>query len=382
MLNRFSSSVFHKPSRKLKVATQSQDYYITWLEKPVEAFYQAASVSSGRVILITDDRLYKIYEDQILQQFTKEYILTIPDGEEQKNLDTIALLTNRLIELGADRSSVLVAFGGGVVGDITGFLASVYMRGIEYCQIPTTLLAMVDSSVGGKTGVNISSGKNMIGTFHQPTKVLICVSFLKSLLQREVVCGLAEVVKSALIKNNSFFEKILENASDILEKDLALLEFISYESIKIKRWVVQKDEKEKSFRAILNLGHTLAHALENFFGYRIIKHGEAVSVGLAFAAYYSFRKSKIKEKDFQKIMQALQKLHLPQNLDSLFLMEGADVLDRPNPEKLTAIMKKDKKNKQGVIRFVFLESIGKTSLPEEVTENEVCEILTEFFSLA
>ena len=370
------------PESRVHIRLSSGGYPITWSLDAREIFSQIKKELVGRrSFLLTDQTVHKLYEGELTKQFHSREILPIPSGEEQKSLATIEALVEKLIRLGADRKSTLIAFGGGVVGDVTGFLASVYMRGIPYLQVPTTLLSMVDSSVGGKTGVNSGLGKNMIGTFYQPQSVWICMEFLKTLPEREFRSGLAEAVKSSLIKDQGLYPFIRENAAAIKKKDLPTLCKLSYESVLVKRWVVQKDEKEANLRALLNLGHTLAHSLEKHFNYRRIYHGEAVSVGIAFAAFYSFKKGFLRESEWKEIQELLDRLDLPGRLEHLIQLGGFSAKEIPDPAELVCLMKSDKKNQKGNIRFVFCEGIGKCLLPQEVEADEVREMLESFFLL-
>ena len=367
-------------TKRLVVCLNSGHCPITWLKNISDIFLRVKlEIGKRRAILITNHIVYKLYEKRITTTFLKNDVLVIPDGENQKTLHQIESLANQLISLGADRKSVLIALGGGVVGDITGFLASIYMRGISYIQIPTTLLAMVDSSVGGKNGVNSNLGKNMIGTFYQPESVWMCVDFLKTLPDREFRCGLAEAVKSALIHNKKLYSFIAQKTDLISKKNLSVIHYISYQSVAVKKWVVEKDEKENNLRAILNLGHTLAHSLEKSFEYKLIYHGEAVSIGICFAAFYSFKRGFISEKQWKEIQELLDKLDLPTALEDVNQQWIKNKNEKmPNIHTLVDYMKSDKKNQQGSIFFVFLKKIGKCFLPQKVKTKEIREMLDTF----
>ncbi len=369
-----------KMPNRFVIRSNLGSYPITWLRSVSGLFLKVKQkIEKRRAILVTNQTIYKLYEKKITNEFLKRDVLVIPDGEDQKKLCRIESLANQLISLGVDRKSVLIAFGGGVVGDITGFLASIYMRGIPYIQIPTTLLSMVDSSVGGKNGVNSNLGKNMIGTFYQPESVWICVDFLETLPDREFRCGLAEAVKSALIHNKKFYSFISQKADLISKKDFSVLHSISYQSIAVKRWFVQKDEKESSLRAILNLGHTLAHALEKYFEYKFICHGEAVSIGICFAAFYSFKKGFIPESQWKEIQELLDRLDLPTKLRDVNQqwMKSKNE-EMPNIDTLVDYMKNDKKNQEGSIFFIFLKKIGECFLPQKIEIKEMHEMLNIF----
>ena len=328
----------------------------------------------GKHFVITNKTVHSLYKGMIQQLFDTNKILIIDDGEDFKNFHTITNLAEQLLQSGANRKSILWAFGGGVIGDITGFLASIYMRGIPYFQIPTTLLSMVDSSVGGKTGVNLKSGKNMIGTFYQPDGVFIHVPLLKTLNEREFHCGLSEVIKSALLCDPDLFLLITNSKREINVQNENLMEELSYRSVLVKTSIVTQDEKETGLRAILNLGHTLAHALESYYNYTGVKHGEAVSIGITFASFLSLKKGMLKNEDFFKIKNLLMDLnmlfnwkHLPQ--------------DPPDVEILLKLMKGDKKNIDESIRFILLNGIGIYNMPEPIDIPTIRKTLEEFVCL-
>ncbi|MES0489639.1 MAG: 3-dehydroquinate synthase [Leptospirales bacterium] len=356
---------------QLSVKLESNSYTIQWdPDFDALAEWVLRNKNKQKNGLITNELVYSLYKDKIAKLFPDFEIFTIPDGEAQKNIHTVESLAQRLLECGFTRNSCLWALGGGVIGDITGFLASIYMRGIDYFQIPTTLLSMVDSSVGGKTGVNLPKGKNMIGAFYQPQGVFINITFLNTLEQQEIKCGLSEIIKSALILDSEFYEYIENSCEKILEKDLDVFSQLSYRSVAIKAFVVGKDEKEQGLRAILNLGHTLAHALESHYGYKAIKHGEAVSAGIHFATLLS---SKIEGFSDQKRVENL--------LDALKLTSRFSQLpeeNRPQIDTLIQFMKGDKKNIDSDIRFVLLRQIGNCKLPEKIADKEIWEILETY----
>lgn len=369
----------HLRLKRLKPGNQ-REYPIFWLDQ-IDQLANAVQkrLDERYAVVITNESIHRLYKSLITKVAEPQNVLVISDGEDQKNLNVIESLVEELLKLRADRKTTLIALGGGVVGDITGFLASTYMRGVSYLQIPTTLLAMVDSSVGGKTAVNSALGKNMIGTFYQPLGVFICIDFLKTLPEREFRSGLAEVVKSAIIKSGKFYKYIASHLREINEKDPSVLLSLSYESVRIKKWVVQKDEKESNLRGILNFGHTLAHAIENFFEYKKINHGEAVSIGLGFAAYFSHKRGYISEDEWEGFNQLLTALHLPTSLKDVSRITGVNEQALPTISQLTFAMKRDKKNKMGEIYFVFIRKIGKYLLPQRVEIKEVQEILSSYF---
>jgi len=302
-----------------------------------------------------------LYEQGVQQLFRERGFdiktITIPDGEEYKQLTTVEHIYHELLKLGLDRKSFLVALGGGVITDITGFVASTYLRGIPYLQIPTSLLAQVDSSVGGKTGVNVEEGKNLIGTFYQPNGVVIGLDFLATLPDREFREGLSEVVKAAFLSGGEFFKFFNENVESLLQRDPDILEYIIYQSVQFKGKIVEEDEKEKGVRSILNYGHTLGHALEKTLGYGILRHGEAVAVGMMGAAFIAEKMGMINAEVVGFHRKILQESGLP-----IFL---------PYPIQtevfLNALMK-DKKNVSGSLRMVLLQNVGEPvySVPVEL----------------
>ena len=325
--------------------------------------------NNGKNALITNEYIYSIYKKEIVELFSGFEVLLIPDGESEKRLSTIEKLSETLIKKEFTRSSTLWAFGGGVIGDITGFLASVYMRGIPYFQIPTTLLSMVDSSVGGKTGVNLSMGKNLVGTFYQPKGVFIHTPFLKTLADREINCGLSEIIKSASVRNSSLFKDMIKNVELINEKSLDYFESLSMQSVKVKAKVVEEDEKENGVRAILNFGHTLAHALESYYSYTELKHGEAVSIGMNFAAVLS----DIFKENSSEIAKDI--LHLLNQLKLKCSVKDLPQSNLPNVNELIQLMKGDKKNIDNKIRFILLKDIGHAQLPVAIDDNIIREQL-------
>ncbi len=277
--------------------------------------------------------------------FSSEAIL-LPDGEEHKSLATLETIFDYLIENGFDRHCGMIALGGGVIGDMTGFAAATYLRGVPFVQVPTTLLAQVDSSVGGKTAVNHPLGKNLIGAFYQPRHVQIDVTTLESLAEREFAAGLAEVVKYGVIRDRSFFDWLVERAADIrLRERSCLIEAVA-RSCKIKADVVEIDEKEDSLRAILNFGHTFGHAVETLSGYGEIKHGEAVSIGMVVAAEISRSLGLCSRKDVEQLRTLLASFRLP-----------VVPPDYPLSEYLR-VMGRDKKVRSGVLRMVLNRGLG------------------------
>jgi len=253
---------------------------------------EAVAFPSRRGVLVTNTTLDRLHAETVLSFFAGEgfamHKVVIPDGEEHKNLKTVEAIYHELLKFGLDRKSFLLALGGGVVTDITGFVASTFLRGIAYFQVPTSLLAQVDSSIGGKTGVNLEEGKNLVGTFYQPGGVFIDLSFLKTLPEREYREGLSEVLKAAFLSGGEFLHLVEKEKEALKSQDPEILEEVVVRAVDFKRKIVEEDEKEEGLRSVLNYGHTIGHALEKALGYGQMRHGEAVAVGMVGEALLSF----------------------------------------------------------------------------------------------
>ena len=294
--------------------------------------------------------------------FSVESII-YPNGEEAKSLNALEDLYSELIEVGCDRSSTFLALGGGVVGDVTGYVAATFMRGVDYIQIPTTLLAMVDSSIGGKTGVNLPNGKNLVGAIWQPKAVVIDPELLNSLPKREVTSALGEVIKYGAILDKELFDLISENLDNLLEiGNPTLLTEVIARCAKLKADIVAKDEREGDNRRILNFGHTIGHALETHFGFDTLRHGEAIAYGMLVAGKLSIEYSGLKNEGFELLQETIKKLPLP-------------MLPEFDPKALLNIMQNDKKVKNGKVHFVLLEEIGKTIVKNNVFEESIINAL-------
>ncbi|OIP81966.1 3-dehydroquinate synthase [Candidatus Peregrinibacteria bacterium CG22_combo_CG10-13_8_21_14_all_44_10] len=288
--------------------------------------------------IITDENVYKHYGKDLPDDID---VIVKPAGEDLKKLKNIEIAAERLANLGLDRGSCLIALGGGVIGDFTGFLASVYMRGIPYIQMPTTLLSMVDSSIGGKTGVNLPNGKNLVGTFLQPITTLIDPEFLNTLPKKELLNGVAESIKHACIRDPKLFDFLKKNRKKILAKDTAILNKLITQSSAVKIAIVEKDEKEKGLRMLLNYGHTIGHAIEQASNYKI-SHGEAVSIGMHQVNLLS------KAKNTEEIAELLKLYGLPTQIPRNI-----------SREKVKELIARDKKNISGKTTFVIVNEIGK-----------------------
>ncbi|HUU49707.1 MAG TPA: 3-dehydroquinate synthase [Nitrospinota bacterium] len=319
-----------------------------------------------KIAIITNPRIKELYGDFVSHAVDtagfKPELIEVPAGEETKDLDWARKLYDKLISLRMDRRSCLITLGGGVVGDLGGFVASTFMRGIPYIQIPTSLLAQVDSSVGGKTAVNHPQGKNIIGTFYQPLSVFIDISFLKTLPKEEFLNGMAEVVKYGIIADKKLFHYLEENTQKVLSLDHQALEYLASRSCSIKAKIVERDEKETNIRAILNFGHTIGHAIETASGYRY-KHGEAVSIGMVYASQISYDKGLCEKKDVQRIEGLLSSLGLPIKDEGLL------------PEDIVRTLETDKKILDEKIRLILMKEIGKVAIYNDISRNLILRVL-------
>ena len=329
--------------------------------------------ADARVFAITSPRIRKHWGSTLTKSFSRAgrrpEILEMPDGERSKKLSQLEKLASRLVKRSADRRSVILALGGGVVGDVGGFLASIFMRGLPVVQIPTTLLAQVDSAIGGKTGVNLASGKNLIGSFHQPLAVLVDPDVLATLPEREYRSGLFEAMKYGVIRNPAIFE-LLESKSDaLLRRDGALLEWLITECIRVKADVVSADERESGERRILNFGHTIGHAIEAETGYSRFLHGEAVGWGMIAAALIGYVLDKTDSLTAQRIIATV----LAYGPLPTFKVQGRRILKR---------LLADKKTVGGVPHFVLPTSIGAVEVVNDIPERVILHAIEEAKSLA
>ena len=322
-------------------------------------------VKGSDVSIISDEVVAPLYLNQLLEGLPEKNIITyvLPKGEQEKKLKTVHKIIDHLLQNGFGRDATLISLGGGVVCDITGFVASVFMRGVSVIQIPTTLLAQVDASVGGKTGVNHSLGKNLIGSFYQPSAVVCDTAFLSTLDPKEMSDGLAEIIKYGLIYDRDFFVWLQTNISNILEQDRASLRHAVQRSCQIKAEIVAQDEREQSIRAILNFGHTFGHAIENQTGYDQWSHGQAIAAGMVLASKLSAKMSLISEEDVELIKDILLRAGLPVEPPKISTHDFIDA------------MKADKKVKARVIQLVLLKEIGSAFLTADYSEEDLEETL-------
>jgi len=328
-----------------------------------------ATVGNRRTVLITDENVAARYLSQTAASWEIPLSdqLVLPPGEAHKTLATLESIFNFLMARKCDRKTVLIALGGGVIGDMVGFAAACFQRGIEFIQVPTTLLAQVDSSVGGKTAVNHPLGKNMIGAFHQPKAVIIDINTLSSLPPREITAGIAEIIKYGLIRDPEFFSWLEKNLSAIQKLQTnTLIEAIA-RSCENKAAVVSADETEQGVRAILNLGHSFGHAIETATEYQTWLHGEAVGLGTRMAVSLSIMVNSLSMEEAQRIDLLLNRAGLPDKLPS-----------HCKPQQLLELIYADKKTESGTLTFITLASIGKAFINKDIADNQVLEVIEQF----
>ncbi len=314
-------------------------------------------------------RWAKVLVDSLAAAGIPATVLEMRDGETAKRLATLEELAEELVKAGADRGATLIALGGGVVGDVTGFLASIYMRGVDVIQVPTTVLAQVDAAIGGKTGVNLAVGKNLLGTFHQPRAVLVDPAVLGTLRAREYRAGLYEALKCGIIGDVGLFRLFEERHKEILKRDATVVEHVIADSVRLKASVVSADEREGGLRQVLNLGHTIGHALEAETGYKLLLHGEAVGWGLIAATHIALSSGKLDSVTAGRIMNAVLGLgELPR-----VEVKTASILRR---------LKFDKKTRQGNVHFILPREIGKVEITSDVGEAAVRGAIEEVRRLA
>ena len=321
-------------------------------------------VENHKLCIVTDSNVAPLYlqvvKNELQKHFSEIFEFIIPAGEQNKTLDHIKKIYEHLILKRFDRKDCLIALGGGVIGDMTGYAAATYLRGIDFIQVPTTLLSQVDSSIGGKTGVDFDSYKNMVGAFHMPRLVYMNLSVLNTLSDEQFSCGMGEILKHGLIKNTSYFTWCVEHSEQILKKDYDTLLYMIKESCKIKRDVVEKDPTEKGERALLNFGHTLGHAVEKLKDFAML-HGQCVSVGCVAALKLSQMRGMVSQEEVSRIEHCFETFQLPIRVKGLI---SQDILE---------ISKSDKKMEGGKIKFVLLRQIGNAYVDQTVTDLELLE---------
>ncbi len=354
-----------KNRRVLPVQRDGKFCYDIVLEKEFAGLAEQVAklgVENRKICIVTDSQVGPLYAEEVRRELSKVCakvaVFTMEAGEEHKTLDTVRGLYEHLIQEHFDRKDLLAALGGGVVGDLTGFAAATYLRGIGFIQIPTTLLSQVDSSIGGKTAVDFDSYKNMVGAFHMPRLVYMNLSVLNTLSERQFACGMAEILKHGLIKNAAYYDWLLENKEAILRREYEALLPMIEESCKVKRAVVEKDPLEQGERALLNFGHTIGHAVEKLKNFQLM-HGECVALGSVAAAWISRERGLLTIADVEKICQGFEMFGLP------ISTEGLDA------QAVLKTTRSDKKMEAGAIKFVLLEKPGSAFVDKTVSAEEL-----------
>lgn len=327
-------------------------------------------LSDRKICVITDSDVEPLYAREILdcirEKCKKAVVFCFPAGEKHKTLDTVKDAYKFLIQEEFDRKDLLIALGGGVVGDLTGYTAATYLRGVDFIQIPTTLLAQADSSIGGKTGVDFDGYKNMVGAFYMPRLVYMNVSVLKTLEERQFFSGFAEIMKHGLIKDHMFYEWLLDHMYEICERNPDILEEMVMKSSTIKKMVVEKDPTEQGDRALLNFGHTIGHAIEKAKNFELY-HGECVALGCVAAAYISWKHELLSMEEYYEIRDMFVPFNLPISVDEI------------DPEEILRLTKSDKKMDAGKIRFILLKKVGKAVIDRTVTDEEILGAVREIY---
>tara|TARA_B100000989_G_scaffold234320_1_gene181107 strand:- start:248 stop:1354 length:1107 start_codon:yes stop_codon:yes gene_type:complete len=323
-----------------------------------------------KCLLVVDKKVPNKFINQIKKSLSDKnlYIYLINANEKNKSQRTTDSILKILLSKNFSREDCLIAIGGGITGDVSGFASSLFKRGLQFINIPTTLLAQVDSSIGGKTGINTSHGKNLIGSFYQPKLVISDTNFLKSLSKREIICGYAEILKHAIISDKNFYYFLKKNFFSVLELKSPFIEKAIYRSCKIKKLVVEKDEKENGLRKILNFGHTFAHAYEASLGYsKKLNHGEAVILGIQSAIKFSLKKKILNVNNYNLISKHINNSNLPHNLKKYFSLKDLN--------KIYYFMTKDKKNNSNKINLILLKKIGRPIIDKKYIKKDVINFL-------
>lgn len=360
-------------AERLTVEVNKKPAYDILFEASFEALSEELAkfdLSTHKVCIITDSNVEKLYADEVAKIVsnvcTKCVVYAFEAGEESKNLKTVQSVYEFLIQNQFDRKDMLIALGGGVVGDLTGFVAATYLRGVSFIQIPTTLLAQVDSSIGGKTGVDFDSYKNMVGAFYMPKLVYMNLSVLKTLEDRQYFAGMSEVLKAGLIKDGAFYEWLIDNFVEIGDREIDIITEMVQRSCVIKKNVVEKDPTEQGERALLNLGHTIGHAIEKQMDFQYL-HGECVALGIVCAAFISWKKELLSMEEYYEIRDMFVPFNLPISTYKI------------DPEKVLAYTQNDKKMEAGKIKFILLKKVGKAVIDTSVTKEEMMNAISEIY---
>lgn len=357
-------------SQLIEVRENNKVIYPIMIEKDYKKLHEVLNsleLKERKVCIISDSNTQRYYESEVVE-ITKSYAKTVEThtieaGENHKNLDTVNQIYQHLMESRFDRNDLLFALGGGVVGDLTGFVAATYLRGISFLQLPTTLLAMTDSSIGGKTGVDYLAYKNMIGAFHQPLAVYINISTLKTLPKRQYCSGFGEVIKYGLIKDGTFYQWLCEKKDLLLDLDLESQEIMILKSCQYKQKIVEEDPKEIGERALLNFGHTLGHAIEKGLNFKYL-HGECVSIGIVASIYISYIRGYVTKMELDQVKEVLQSFFLP-----------ISIPEELETDQLINDTKNDKKMESGKIKFILLKELGTAYIDKTVTDTEMVEAI-------
>ena len=358
---------------KLKIKTKTQNYPIiigSNLISKIEKLGKGNSINFEKCLLVIDTKISKVILSKIKKSLIRKklYLHFFNANEINKSQKSVDKILDILLKKNFSRDDCLISIGGGITGDVVGFAASLFKRGLKFINIPTTLLAQVDSSIGGKTGINTKYGKNLIGSFYQPSLVITDVQFLKTLPKREITCGYGEILKHSLIANRNFYKFLIKNNKKIFNLSSPYIEKTIYESCKIKKKVVEKDEKETGLRKILNFGHTFAHAFEATMGYsKKLNHGEAVIIGMKTALDFSLKNKFLKKKDYDSICNHIINTNLPFSIKKLFTIKDL--------KKILFYMTKDKKNNSDKINLVLLRKIGKPALDQKYNKKKITNFL-------
>ena len=361
---------------KLNIETKTQKYPIligNRISANISKILKSYAINFNRCLLVVDRNVPKKLVSTIRKSLKNKvsYNYYFKANELNKNMNNINKILDILLNKNFSRDDCLISIGGGITGDISGFAASLFKRGLKFINIPTTLLSQVDSSIGGKTGINTRYGKNLIGSFYQPNLVISDTQFLKTLPKRELVCGYGEILKHSIIGSRKFYDFLNNNKTKILNLTSPFLEKSIYESCKIKKAVVEKDEKEKGLRKILNFGHSFAHAYEATLGFSIkLNHGEAVILGMKTALDFSLKTKLMNQKDYYSIINHIDNSDLPSSVSKFF--------NQKDTKKILSFMAKDKKNRSNKINLVLLKKIGTPIINKEYSKKKLSLFLINF----
>ena len=363
---------------KLKIVTKTERYPIiigSNLTSNVLKIFKSNSIDFDKCLIVVDRGVPKKFLSKIKKSLKnkKTYVLFFNASEKNKNINNVNKILEILLNKNFSRNDVLISLGGGITGDVSGFAASIHKRGLKFINIPTTLLAQVDSSIGGKTGVNSKYGKNLIGSFYQPSLVLSDIQFLSSLSKRNIICGYGEILKHSLIDNKKLFNFLNKNLKEILNLSSPFIEKAIYESCKIKKKIVEKDEKEAALRKVLNFGHTFAHAYEAGLGYsHKLNHGEAVILGMKTALNFSLRENMLSKSEYNLIVDHINNSGLPSSIKKYFSIKDLN--------KILSFMTKDKKNNSEKINLVLLRKIGKPIINKQYSKKKLGLFMKKFLT--